>query len=246
MKLHDPLRSGFHRCDASAVHSQAPRRPEERAILRGIAWKSGTASFDGLRRFDESAGEQTDPRHTYHRGRRTKIYEPIIACNSPMAANSNGLNGRGFEISRHVDCRHRMRTMVRGVGGAASIAQALFDVIAQIELSPSHATAGGSHVGRHHACIAMTYRDRGSVVVGVFRTTHASQNSFDVIARMPAFATPSVDCRLLFGSMPAGIVCAAEQANKNPFSSQMLRCARCSTHPAAARHHRPPDRRQAL
>ena len=104
-----------------------------------LAWTSGTASFDGLRRFDDAAVNALLPRIRIITDSARKLYEPHIAVQLA--------DGRKLEwIEQAGDSNYRVtwaaatamtHQLCAEVGVPRPIAQTLIDTVAPIETSPS-------------------------------------------------------------------------------------------------------------
>ena len=104
-----------------------------------LAWTSGTASFDGLRRFDDAAVNALVPRIRIITDSTRKPYEPHIAVQLA--------DGRALEWTEQAgDTNYRVtwaaatdmtHQLCAEVGVPRPIAQMLMDTVAHIESSPS-------------------------------------------------------------------------------------------------------------
>lgn len=104
-----------------------------------LAWTSGTASFDGLRKFDDPAVNALVPRIRIITDAERKLYEPHIVV---LLAD-----GRKLEwIEQAGDSNYRVtwaaatsmaHQLCEEAGVSRAAAQALIDVAAEIESSPS-------------------------------------------------------------------------------------------------------------
>ncbi len=104
-----------------------------------LAWTSGTASFDGLRRFDDAAVNSLVPRIRIITDSGRKLYEPHIAVQLADGGKLEWTEQAGDSNYRvtwaaATDMTHQL---CAEVGVPRPIAQTLIDTVAQIEASPN-------------------------------------------------------------------------------------------------------------